>query len=202
MRVAGAPHEGALGSCVTRVSRPEVVRALALGAGADDPLPTEFLIFKAGVNPTRNGYSVLFDERAAAQVMADYEAHGVDLMIDLGHLSLPEELGGRPDRLDAHDARGWCQLELRDGELWAVGVRWTPDGADRLRTKKQRYTSPAFTLDADNRPVSVVNIALLSMPGTDHLPALVAAGRQIGGKRSALARAAGYVALVRARAKV
>lgn len=138
---------------------------------AGDALPTEFLIWKVGVNTTSNGYDVLWDEEAAAATMAAYEKHGVDLMIDLQHLSLDEEAPNYDP-----DARGWCKLELRDGELWAVDVRWTPEGAERLRKKKQRYTSPAFVLDRETgRCIEIANIALVAMPGTDELPALVAA---------------------------
>lgn len=139
-----------------------------------DGLPTEFRIWKAGVNSTVNGYSVQFDEAAAKTVMAAYQAHGVEIMIDLEHLSLDSEA----KHFDP-DARGWCKLAVRDGELWAVDVRWTPDGEHRLSVaKSQRYISPAFLLDDDGRPTRLLNIALVAMPGTDQLEALVAASEK------------------------
>lgn len=137
-------------------------------------LPTEFRLFKAGPNPTAKG-TFLFDEEAAAAVMAEYEAHGVDLAIDLEHQMLDGE--GSPDPT-ARDARGWCRLALRNGELWAVAVKWTPDGALRLAERRQRYVSPAFEIDpGTQRIIKVVNVAITSTPATFQTPALVAASR-------------------------
>ena len=132
-------------------------------------LPTEFRIFKAGQNPTRNGYSVLFDDAAAAATMAAQAEHAVDLAIDLEHLSTdPDARHYQPDAL------GWCRLEVRSGELWAVGVSWTPDGAARLTERRQRFVSPTFYLDADMRLTRVVSIALTAQPATDAALPLVA----------------------------
>lgn len=132
-------------------------------------LPTEFRIWKSGRNSDRNGFNVLFDDAAARMVMASYEEHGVDVMIDLEHRSLEQE-----SRAYDPDARGWAKLALRNGELWAVDVRWTPDGARRLSEQTQRYVSPAFFQDEDGRPTRIKNIALVAMPATDEIPALVA----------------------------
>jgi len=133
-------------------------------------LPAEFRLFKAGENETTKG-AFVFDDVAAESVMAAYRTHGVDLVIDLEHLSLDDgSVNFDPD------ARGWCALELRDGELWAVNVRWTSDGHTRLADKRQRYVSPAFAWDKQSRRVmEIVNIALTAMPATHGTPALVAA---------------------------
>lgn len=117
-------------------------------------LPVEFRIFSAGVNESTNG-PALFDDAAAARVMATYQAHGVRLMIDLEHKSLDGE--------DC-DARGWFDLEMRNGELWAVNVVWTPDGARRIAEGTQRYISPAF--DRDDEMGWLINVALVAMPAT------------------------------------
>lgn len=137
-------------------------------AGAEPP--AAFRLFAAGWNATEKG-EFLFDAEAASAVMSAYEAHGVDRMIDLEHLSLDPE-----SRHFDPDARGWCKLELRDGELWAVDVRWTPDGAARLAEKRQRYVSPAFDYDRESRRVTrIVNVAITALPATHGTPALVAA---------------------------
>lgn len=136
---------------------------------SDEP-PEEFRIFRAGVNDSTKG-PVLFDEQAAASVMAAWKKWGVDLMIDLEHQALDAD---ERARADAPDARGWFRLEVREGELWAVGVRWTPDGARRLREKTQRYISPAFHVDDDDRVTELVNVALVAMPATHHAAPLVA----------------------------
>lgn len=136
----------------------------------DEP-PTEFRVLRRGENTTSKG-PILFDAKAARSLMAAYEATGRDVMIDLEHLSLDSDVGA--DR----DARGWCRLELRTGELWAVDVQWTPDGEARLREKRQRYVSPAFLEDADGRPIELVNIALTALPATHHAMPLVAASEK------------------------
>lgn len=134
-------------------------------------LPTEFRLFKAGWNPTEKG-AFLFDAVAAKAVMAAYAKWGVDLAIDLEHQML-DVAGADPD---SRDARGWFQLELRRGDLWAVRVRWTSDGAQRLRSKRQRYVSPAFEIDTETKRITkVVNCALTALPATHKTPALIAA---------------------------
>jgi phage I-like protein len=135
-------------------------------------LPTEFRIFGAGMNETSQG-SFLFDELAARSVMAEFQRAGVDLMIDLNHESLDE-----PTRPDSHDARGYCKLEVRGGELWAVDVKWSPDGARRLRERSQKYVSPAVLRDKETKRVQhVLNVALVAMPATYNAQPLVAASR-------------------------
>ena len=137
----------------------------------DEP-PTEFRIFKAGVNESQKG-PILFDSQAANDVMVAYKEWGVDHIIDLNHEAY--EADSR-SRADASDARGHYKLELRDGELWAVGVKWTPDGERRLREKTQRYISPMFSLNPETgRVTKLLNCALVSMPATNEAQPLVAA---------------------------
>jgi hypothetical protein len=159
------------------------VRVLSLPAGrialrssssipvGDEP-PTEIRVFTEGWNDTTKG-RFLFDGEAAQSVIAAYQEHGADVMFDLEHLSLesPQE-----SRNFDPDARAWARLEMRDGELWAVGIRWTPDGDRRLRERTQRYISPAFDVDPQTkRIVSLVNVAITSLPATHGLQPLVAA---------------------------
>lgn len=146
----------------------------SLDVEGTDPLPVEFRLFHAGVNESAKG-PALFDELAAADVMADFARSGVDQIIDLEHDSLSPET--RMLRADAADARGHYRLEVRPGpELWAVGVRWNDDGAERIRSKRQRYTSPAFYLNSKTgRVLRVRNVALVSMPATFGAEPLIAA---------------------------
>lgn len=142
----------------------------------------EFRIFAAGKNTTAKG-EFIFDEQAARAVMAAYEAHGADVMIDLEHLSVSD-----PDRSVNFDpdARGWCKLEVRMGELWATQVSWTPDGTMRLTERRQRYISPCFAFDESTRRVTeILNIAITALPASDNLDPLVAASRRV--QRLALA---------------
>jgi phage I-like protein len=138
------------------------------GASGFSP-PVEFRLFRAGVNETSKG-AFIFDDQAAQLVLSQYQKEGVRVMLDLEHLSLTgQDL----------DSRAWFDLEVRNGELWAVNVNWTPDGARRLSEKTQVYISPAFEVDDDNRVTKIINVALCAMPATYNATQLVAASRRI-----------------------
>lgn len=151
--------------------------AVELQPGADGKLPSEFRILRRGTNTTTKG-DLVFDDAAARSVMAKFERHGVEVMIDLEHLSLDQE-----SRSFDPDARGWCQLDVRDGELWAVNVRWNEDGARRLAEKRQRYVSPVVYTDDDGRVESLLNIAITALPATDNAQPLMAASRRLARTR-------------------
>lgn len=152
------------------------IKTLSIAIAGDEP-PSEFRLFVPGWNDTEHG-RFLFDEEAARAVMSAAAKWGVDLAIDLEHQML-DAPGSDPT---ARDARGWFRLELRaDGSLWAVGVKWTADGAQRLREKRQRYVSPAFEVDPETKRVTkIINVAITAIPATHDTPALVAAS--LGGK--------------------
>lgn len=139
-------------------------------------LPAQFRIFRKGANPSTKG-TVYFDEQAAKDVMADYQRHGTDIMLDLEHLSL--------DRKSPNynpNAMGWFKLAVnKSGELWAVSVKGTPEGNERVDNKKQRYTSPFFAVDPKTKRVKcIINAALTALPATDKPMALVAANQVSG----------------------
>lgn len=160
-----------LARLVSRVALNFALDGEAVERGADG-LPVAFRLFKQGENDTTKGV-FLFDAKAAELVMSAAKEHGVDYAIDLEHLALDQE-----SRAFDPDARGWFQLALRNGDLWAINVRWTNDGARRLSEKTQRFISPAFCVDDENRVTEIVNIALCAMPATHQAPALVAANRR------------------------
>jgi len=143
-------------------------RMSALAALPDEP-PKEFRIFRRGVNPSTQG-DFIFDDESARMVMTEFTARGIDLAIDLEHQSLDA-----PVRPDSWDARGYFKLAVREGELWAVDVRWTPDGARRLREKTQRYISPTFKDDGEGRVMYLRTAGLVASPSTHDAQPLVAA---------------------------
>jgi phage I-like protein len=124
--------------------------------------------------------------------MAHYEARGADVPIDLEHLSTDDTAPNYDP-----DARGWAKLQLRNGELWAVGISWNADGAARVSEKRQRYVSPYFgweeTSDGQRRIVELVNFAICANPATHNPPALIAASK---GARTAPSRTARRVRAV------
>jgi phage I-like protein len=137
------------------------------GAG----LPTAIRLFRAGVNETAKG-TFVFDAEARESTLSAAEEWGVEFMVDLEHQSIDRDAPNWDP-----DARAWLNLEVRNGELWAVNLRWNPDGVRRLTEKTQRYVSPTFRHDAEGRVREIVNIALCAMPATYGAPALVAASR-------------------------
>jgi hypothetical protein len=151
--------------------------ALSLLAASGEPV-NEFRIWKAGLNPDRNGPPTLFDEKAAQTVLESQKQHGVRAMMDLEHLSLDDEAPNYDP-----DARAWLRFEVRRDEsggpeLWAVVEEWTPDGARRVKDGTQRYASPAFFFDKERRPTRILNVALCAMPATDHASPLLAASER------------------------
>lgn len=145
------------------------VTALSIALTGDEP-PSEFRIFRAGANETTKG-TFVFDDAAAASVMSEYAEHGIDLMLDYDHASL----GTGIDPALSGKAAGWFNIEVRNGELWAVNVRWTPPAAEALRRKEWRFMSPAFGTDDSGRVASLLNVALTNLPATRKLEPLMAA---------------------------
>lgn len=138
-------------------------------------LPTQFRLFRVGQNTSTKG-TVVFDAKSAKAIMAEYAKHGADMMLDLEHLSI-----NRDSPNYKPDAMAWFKLGLRNGELWATDVRYSPEGAERLISKKQRYISPYFLVEkASKRVVSLINAALTALPATDAPMALVAASQTHG----------------------
>lgn len=139
----------------------------------DGSLPTEFRIFTAGKVVTEKG-TFTFDAASAKALMSEYRTHGNEIMIDYDHASLSATDARDPAM--AGKAAGWCALELRGGELWAVNVRWSDPAAAALRAKEWRYMSPAFSVEK-NKITSLLNVALTNIPATRNLTPLVAASR-------------------------
>lgn len=161
--------------------RRDRVTKLSIVLTGDEP-PSEFCIFAAGVVESTKG-KITFDEKAAKSVMAEYTAHGIDLMIDYDHASLAYV---SLDPAQAGKAAGWFNLEVRGGELWAVNVRWTEPAAAALRRKEWRFMSPAFNTDDQGRVTSVLNVAITNLPATRRLEPLMAASVTALGENSML----------------
>ena len=133
-----------------------------------DVLPTEFRLFARGKNKTKKG-TFLFDDEAARLVMAAASAWAIDYSLDYNHAAMNASLPGH-ERI----AAGWFKLEVRNGELWAVDVSWTPRAAVALSNKEFRYISPTFRHEG-GRVVEMVNVALTNIPATLGIRPLVAA---------------------------
>jgi phage I-like protein len=128
--------------------------------------PSEFRLAAFGPNETTKGTFVLTPENAAAIVAQKR----TDLMIDLEHLSLDQE-----SQAFNPDAMGWARLEVRDDGLWAVNVKWTDEGRARIESRRQRYISPAITIDDSDNVTKVINAALTALPAMLDIAPLIAA---------------------------
>jgi phage I-like protein len=150
---------------------------VAVSAGGSDDPPAEVRLFTPGVNGSTQG-EVDFDAESQADVLRAYRVHAVDMMVDLEHASVDKAI--REARSDATDAMAHFGLEVREGALWMVGIRWTDEGEGRVRAKKQRYLSPAFRLvpipgTKRFRVGPLLNVALTSLPASYGAVPLVAA---------------------------
>ena len=135
--------------------------------------PSAFRILKAGPNQTEKG-TFLFDAQAAEAVMTAWAAKGLDkVVIDYEHDTFKSEPGPKP-------AAGWCSIEVRNGELWAVNCSWTKEAAELLApaegAPKYRFYSPVLKFDGDTMRVTrFVNLALTNNPAMDSIDGLMAA---------------------------
>lgn len=149
-----------------------VQTALEISLEGVDP-PKEFRLFRAGANETTKGV-FLFDEVSCKEVPAAVANWGNDFAVDYGHAMVdPAPL----DPAAAGIAAGWFQPALRDGELWAMNVRWTERALKYLRAKEYRYISPFFEVDKEGRVMRFINVALTNIPATYNLTPLVPASQ-------------------------
>ncbi|XXX79160.1 phage protease [Sorangium sp. So ce134] len=150
-----------------------------LAVGEDLPLqlvngqaPREIRLFRKGENPSTKG-AFLFDDVAAKQVMSTYERMGRKwVSIDYDHGSLQRN---PVDPSRSARSAGKASLELRDGELWATNIRWSPAAKASIEAEEWPSVSPAFSHGEDRRPTWLMNFGLTGNPAL-HAPAeLIAA---------------------------
>lgn len=152
-------------------------RPLALVEGGTPP--SEYLMFVAGVNETVKG-PLLFDDEAAAAVLAFYESRGRKRIAgDWEHDSMnpPEQ---RPPNYQGSPASHWFVPAVRPGpELWATEVKWTPTAFEQLSRGEYAHTSPVVKFEKKTgRILAVLSSALTNDPATIGQPQLVAASAE------------------------
>jgi len=149
---------------------PEDAVLLAINLDAEGKPPKEFRIFTTPKVKSKKG-TFTFDSKAALSVTARHAEWNVDMMVDYEHLALKED-ASKEDR----KASGWFRPELRDGELWATNVVWTPAAAQAIIDLEYRYISPAFLNDGTKAKniTELINCALTNMPATHSQTPLLA----------------------------
>lgn len=143
--------------------------ALAVKLSGEGEPPSEFRIFTKGEVRTRKG-KFLFDDESAAAVTREALDFGNEFPLDYAH-SMFSALA--PNPAEAHKAAGWFRPEVRDGELWACDVTWTPAATSYLKNREYRYVSPTFEHE-DKRIKRLINVALTNVPATHKLKPLMA----------------------------
>jgi phage I-like protein len=145
---------------------------LAVNLASDGEPPHEFRIFAAGDVKTRKGV-FRFDDKAAEEVIAEASEFGNEFSLDYAH-AMVSGLALNP--AEAGKAAGWFKAEVRDGELWATDVTWTPSAQQYLRNREYRYMSPTFE-HKDKRISRLINVALTNIPASHKLQPLMADAR-------------------------
>ncbi len=136
---------------------------------ADGKAPESFRLFRAGLNTSVKG-TFLFDEEAATSVIALWIERGNDLMMDYEHMSLV-----KPPIIAPASCKKFT-LEVRNGELWAVGCQWTDRARAMLEAGEYRFFSPAFHFDPETgRIYYLINCALTNNPALNAARPLMAA---------------------------
>lgn len=138
----------------------------------DGAPPTEFRIFREGINETDRGPQ-LFDAIAAALVMESRKERGNPLYFDLNHGMLRDDPSPEEGK-----SYGEFDIEVRGGELWAVNCRWTEEGAELIAKRAYNLFSPAFQWFDDEagqrRPYELINVALVNLAGLNGIRPLAA----------------------------
>jgi phage I-like protein len=144
-------------------------------------IPVAFEIFAPGPNVTNKG-TFIFDDAAAEMVMAGYQDQGNALVVDYEHQTAANPPVEAP-------AAGRFELAVKDGGLWATGVKWTKRAAEYLAGKEYLFFSPWFDHDAEGRITNLRNLALTNFPATKNMPMLVTAKGDTTAKGSQMADA-------------
>jgi len=162
-------------SAVALVQRATPVLLDATGARK---APSEFRIFPAGAfGATKGKYT--FSARSAEKVMEAFKAHGTELAFDYEHQTFSDPPVRAP-------AAGWFTPEVRNGELWATQIKWTPDALKHIQDGEYRYFSPAFETEKGGEVVRLLNVALTNLPSMHSLQPLVAASQKTADRRTAV----------------
>lgn len=149
-----------------------VALSIELSLGADGALPTEFPLFKAGLNRTMKG-DLTYSARSKKEVAAFAADLARELVIDYEHASLDAATAADPSK--AGRAAGWFTVDARDDGMYAVNVTWTDAAAAALKAREYRYFSPVVFRDSKTREITgVLNAALTNNPATKGQMPLVA----------------------------
>lgn len=129
-------------------------------------VPEEIQVIPYGTEiDTPKGKFTLDDECAAA-VMAEFETHKNQMVIDYEHQTLQGTEA---------PAAGWITRLINKGKdgIWAA-VNWTDRAKNYIAGKEYKYVSPVILKRiSDNRVLRLINVALTNQPNIDGMVPLV-----------------------------
>ena len=152
------------------------IHALGVLDLVDAKAPTEFRIFSYGKNTSDKG-DFIFDEKAAADVMAAFAKKGARLTMDYEHQAFNASSNGQPA---PNSCKAWTPTIRLDAngkpELWATNCAWTDRARAFIESGEYLHFSPAFEADPKTMRVErIVNMALTNIPALDKQQPLIAA---------------------------
>lgn len=144
--------------------------------------PSEFRLFSKGINNyQKEGMAdpgqITFDDKSSTELMRRFNNSGRDKMvIDYDHATFN-------DKIQDKIAAGWFKPAIRDGELWATDVTWTPKAEQHLKNKELRFYSPTVEFDDDGRVIALRPCAITNDPALCNLRPLMAASAHTHGDK-------------------
>ena len=129
-------------------------------------VPEEIQVIPYGVKINTPKGPFTCDEESAAAVIADFEAHKNQMVIDYEHQTLQGTEA---------PAAGWITKLIDKGNegIWAV-VNWTDRAKQYLINKEYKYVSPVVAQrKLDLKIVRLINVALTNQPNIDGMVPLV-----------------------------
>ena len=145
--------------------------------------PVRVRIWRAGANPGDYGACNL-TPKAAAMVVAAYEARGNLAAIDIEHGTNPK-VNPSYDRSKPPPGGGYYAVKVVDSptgpELWADPIRWSDYARSEIESGSRGYISPDWDMTTDtNEPVRLNKISLVLEPGTYSVNMLASASASRG----------------------
>jgi phage I-like protein len=163
---------------------------MVVAAGeATESRTREVLLVPAGMVKTKSGIgSFLMDAAAAELTIAAFSDHGVEVVIDYEHQTLPEFA----PRDGKAPASGWIRALRFDPARGLLGdVEWTAEALSDLAAKRYQYLSPVVNVRTSDKRVFALHSA-----GLTNKPAIVAMDKLAASERTAVANADGGMELV------
>ena len=146
------------------------LRAIICDIARATVAPDRLVVIPAGTVKSTKSEDLL-DAQGAAEIIAAFRAHGVDLPIDYEHQTLGGEYAAPDGRALA---AGWIKnLAFENGVGLVAEVTWTEKGAAAIAAREYRYASPVyFRRKDDGRIVRLHSVALTNKPAIVGFPVI------------------------------